>query len=379
MSVTSWVSCARSTASSPSGRSRRRAQNGVEIRTPSPGGLLPQFVGKHQWDAKGSEDPGRTLNDLADQLGDLAGKGNGTAVIVIDNVEQASDRDLAAINELAAHLERSGRPVHLVMGGGEAAPTRLMQASMRGSGIESDIGRLYDIRECKPFADYQLQWAATDYMARRGFPMQPDAAQALVRSANGNLSRLYRDAAAAASIAQPPYGVTLATAQAAIKLENERYAPVYEAKWNNSSDAEKTLMAQAAQRGSRGIDVRRMAANLEPAERNELLATAKNLEFRGILRQDATGRWVFADEGMRQQVMTEVGTPGVYQTVPIQPDLAQTAQTQQQAPTQQVDPVVRFLAGQTPLVLGSATGHGARPETAASRGTSPQDRGGREQ
>ena len=50
-----------------------------------------------------------------------------------------------------------------------------------------------------------------------------------------------------------------------------------------------------------------MAANLEPAERNELLATAKNLEFRGILRQDATGRWVFADEGMRQQVMTEVG------------------------------------------------------------------------
>ncbi len=356
---------------------KQGTQNGLELRTPSPGGLLPQIVTKRQWDAKGSEDPGRTLNDIADQIGQLADKRNSAALIVIDKVDQASDRDLAAINELAAHLERSGQPVQLVMGGGVAAPTRLMHPSMMASGIETDIGRLYDIRDCRPFADWQLQWAANDYMSQRGIPIEPAAVQTLAQSANGNLARLQRDAEVAASLAQPPYGVTQAVAQHAVRVENERDARIYEAKWNNSTDAERTLMTQAAQRGPQGIDVRRMAANLGDTERNELLATAKRLEFRGVFREE-NGRMTFADEGMAQRVITEVGNPAVYQGVPINaPDLAPQEQGQ---PAQQPDPRW-LLAGQVPPSPGQAQApvqnQGTRPDVARGRAPVPGRDGGR--
>src|SRR6266545_1594994 len=318
---------------------KQGTQNGLELRTPSPGGLLP--------------------------------------LIVIDKVDQASDRDLAAINELAAHLERSGQPVQLVMGGGVAAPTRLMHPSMMASGIETDIGRLYDIRDCRPFADWQLQWAANDYMSQRGIPIEPAAVQTLAQSANGNLARLQRDAEVAASLAQPPYGVTQAVAQHAVRVENERDARIYEAKWNNSTDAEQTLMTQAAQRGPQGIDVRRMAANLGDTGRNELLATAKRLEFRGVFREE-NGRMTFADEGMAQRVITEVGNPSVYQGVPINaPDLAPQEQGQ---PAQQPDPRW-LLAGQVPPSPGQARApvqnQGTRPDVARGRAPVPGRDGGR--
>jgi hypothetical protein len=333
----------------------RSQQNGAELRF----GVAPvQAVVKKQWEAPGKDGVGSTLNQLSDNLGELAAKKGQPVMLMVDNLDVASDRDLAALTELAAHLERNDQAVYLVGAGGEMAITRLMQASGGMSGIGTDMTNRFDLRECGPLTDDQLRPALTEPLARAGVPFSPDAVETLLTAANGNPRRLQDLAITAVAVAGPPDGITPAVAKKATDLVNARSRPLYQAAWNNCSDAEKDLLAKVAVRGPRGLGMPGETQAAGPGKWQEIDSARQSLVARGLLREGSTGQRVrMADPGMQDWVHTRVGHSAAHAGVAI-PILQGVAINQPGTP-------VVGAAGVRMPGIGAAgvggQGHGAHP------------------
>lgn len=291
----------------------RGTRQGAEIRL---GAMPVQGVLKREWNAPENDGVPSTLNELSDSIGDLAARQRRPAVLLIDNLDTASERDLAAVNELAAHLERRGRPVYLVAAGGDQAVTRLLGASRGLSGVESDIGRLYDIRECRPLTDDQIRPMLTVPLARRGILAEPAAVEALVESANGNPRRMQQ-----LSAALGPQNLTTTVANAAIDRVNTQSRMIYQAVWNNSTDAEKDLLARAAVRGQRGLSVPSVTQAAGMDHWVGIDKARQSLVARGLVREN-TNRLRFADPGLQAWVQSRVGQSAAHAGVPV-PKLSQ--------------------------------------------------------
>lgn len=281
----------------------RTQQNGAELRF----GVVPvQAVVKKQWEAPGRDGVGSTLNQLADNLGELAAKKRQPVMLMVDNLDVASERDLAALTELSAHLERNGQPVYLIGAGGEMAATRLMAASGGMSGIGTGVASRFDLRECTPLADDELRPAVTEPLRRAGIPYQPEAVDNLLKAANGNPSRLRDLADNAVRLAQPPYGITADVAKHATAQVNDRSRVFYQAAWNNCSDAEKDLLAKVAVRGPRGLAMPSETQAAGPGRWQEVDNARQGLVARGMLRESGQ-RVNLADPGLQEWVETRVG------------------------------------------------------------------------
>jgi hypothetical protein len=296
-------------------------------------GMLPlQGAVRHQRDQIGG-DPAGSLTQLADAVAELAARKRTPAILMVDNIDIASDRDLSGLNDLAAHLERSGRPVYLVCAGGPRAASRLLASSREMSGVESDVGRLYDIRECRELTDDQLRPVLTAPLARSGIPAEPAAVEALVDSANGSLQRLQQLGAAAAELSRPPYGLDADVAKAAIRHVNVQSAVLFEAAWNISTDAEKDLMARAAVRGQRGLSLPKLTEAAGPDKWAAIDTARQSLKARGLLRESPGSERVrFANPGMQEWVQAHVGRSAAHLGVAIpQAQRVQTAPGEQGA------------------------------------------------
>ena len=281
----------------------RNAQNGAEVRIGAPG--VFQVVGKRQWDDAPRDTVGSTLNELADHLGQLAAEKGEPILLMVDNLDVASDRDLVALTELSAHLEQQGRPVFLVGAGGELATTRLLGASGGQAGIETKVAHRFDIREVPPLTDTQLRQALTEPLRQAGIPHEPQAVDNLVKAANGNPSRLRTLASSALELADPQTGITSGVAKAAMTQLNDRSRTLYEAAWHNCSDAEKELLAKAAVRGPHGLSM--PAESAPPGHgRWDLDSAGQGLISRGLLRKSAD-RIAVADPGLQDWVQTRLG------------------------------------------------------------------------
>jgi len=281
----------------------RNAQNGAEVRIGAPG--VFQVVGKRQWDDAPRDTVGSTLNELADHLGQLAADKGEPILLMVDNLDVASDRDLVALTELSAHLEQRGRPVFLVGAGGELATTRLLGASGGQAGIETKVAHRFDIREVLPLTDAQLRQALTEPLRQAGIPHEPLAVDNLVKAANGNPSRLRTLASSALELADPHTGVTAGVAKTAMTQLNERSRTLYEAAWHNCSDAEKELLVKAAVRGPHGLS--RPAESAPPGPgRWTLDGASQGLISRGLLRKSGD-RITVADPGLQDWVQTRLG------------------------------------------------------------------------
>ncbi len=282
----------------------KNQQNGAEVRL----GVPPvQLVAKRQWDAPGQNGVGSTINQLADQLGELAARKREPVMLMVDNVDVASDRDVAALTELAAHLEQKGQPVYLIAAGGEMAATRLMQASGGMSGIQTGMTQRFDIRECPPLADDELRPAVTEPLRQAGIRYQSEAVESLVKAAGGSPSRLRDLAETAVQLSQLPDGITADVAKAAAAEVNARSRVVYQAAWNICSDVEKDLLTKVAMRGSRGLQLNSEAV-AAGAGRWQLDTARQNLVARGLLREHPNSdRVTVGDPGLRDWVETRVG------------------------------------------------------------------------
>ncbi|MEU8221817.1 AAA family ATPase [Kribbella sp. NPDC048915] len=281
------------------------------VRTPSPGGLLPQYEFKFKDQVRSR--PPATLNDLADAAGELARQKNLPAMIVIDDIHRASLRDLAAINELAEHLEQTGLPVVLAMSGGENAPTLLHKASRGIDGRAGDLGRLYDIRKCEPFTDQQLR-PMLRYALAKVVPMEivdaycpPPIQQQLLQAANGNAGRLSDLVGAAVECSKHGvYSIDDRAASWAVQAVDTGRAAAYEAAWNDSSPEEKRLLVWMADAGPDGLDIVSAVNQLPPGDLAawaQFDAARQSLDGRGLIDVSADGgRLEFSSPGLRNWV-----------------------------------------------------------------------------
>lgn len=283
----------------------RSQQNGAELRF----GVAPvQAVVKKQWEAPGKDGVGSTLNQLADNLGELAAKKGQPVMLMVDNLDVASERDLAALTELSAHLEREGQQVYLVGAGGEMAATRLMAASGGMSGIATGVTGRFDVRECGPLSADELRPSVTEPLRQAGIPYQVEAVENLLKSANGNPSRLRDLSETALQFAQPPYGITTDVAKRAMAQVNGQARVFYQAAWNTCSPAEKDLLAKVAVRGPRGLAMAGETQAAGPGRWQEVDAARQGLIARGMLRESPSGgRVSLADPGLEDWVQTRVG------------------------------------------------------------------------
>ncbi|MEU4290702.1 AAA family ATPase [Kribbella sp. NPDC026596] len=304
----------------------RNAQHGAEVRVGVPGGF--QVVGKRQWDAAPRDTVGSTLNELADHLGELAAKKGEPIMLMVDNLDVASDRDLVALTELSAHLERRGQPVFLVGAGGELATARLLGASGGQAGIETKVAHRFDVREVAPLTEAQLRPALAEPLRQAGIPYEAQAVDSLVKAANGNPSRLRALAGSALELADPQAGITAGVAKAATAQLNSRSRALYEAAWHNCSDAEKELLAKAAVRGPRGLSMPAESGPSAPG-RWDLDSAGQGLISRGLLRRSGHHVTV-ADPGLQDWVQTRLGQSaaqsGIAHPTTPQPQLTSAAE-----------------------------------------------------
>lgn len=303
-------------------RGRRDTQHGIEARTP-PVLPTPQLIYKYQFDGNASEEPTSTLNELSERVGELAARMGGRAVIMIDNVDRASPRDLAAVVELTEHLERNGQPVMLVASGGEQTPSLLLRASRGMGAAETDILQHYDIRECRPFTADELRPALAAQFAHAGVRAEPAAMQSLLDQANGSPQRLQRLGAAAVEYGlRWPNGVDQQVANAAIRTVDERSKYAYKATWDNSTPAERDLIVRTLASGQRGTSVPHVKQQAGPDRWHVVEEARQSVVDRGVMRESG-GRMRFADPGFERWTAQHVGDSLAHQAVPVNHLLAQ--------------------------------------------------------
>jgi hypothetical protein len=186
--------------------------------------------------------------------------------------------------------------------------------------------------------DDELRPTVTEPLRRAGIPYQPEAVENLLKSANGNPSRLRDLSETALQFARPPYGITAEVAKAATARVNDQTRVFYQAAWNTCSTAEKELLAKVAVRGPRGLAMAGETQAAGPGKWQEVDAARQGLVARGMLRESPNGSRVsLADPGLQDWVQTRVGQSAAHAGValPGTPALSQPAPTGQHAPAGQ--------------------------------------------
>ncbi|MEU4196748.1 hypothetical protein AB0E69_32925 [Kribbella sp. NPDC026611] len=264
---------------------------GFEVRLG--GGVLPaEAVNKREWDATAHGNIGTTLIDFADRLGELArpddpSQPDRPILLLVDNIDDAQERDRAGLNELAIHLEKMGKPVWLVAGGGLKSTATLMQASRRMSGIATTVTNQFDIRELRPLSDAELRPALTEPFRKAGLSYQPEAVTHLLEAANGDLRRLRELGVAAVGYAGARKNVTLADARnAAVWLEAE-IETTYDSRWDQqagTTTAQRKLLGRVAAEGPNGLHMPAVLRAAGEGEWQEIDQARQELVARGLLR-----------------------------------------------------------------------------------------------
>ncbi|TCO46112.1 AAA ATPase-like protein [Kribbella antiqua] len=284
-------------------RRTRSAQSGAEGRAGIPG--MFQMVGKVQWDSSSQDTVGSTLLELADHLGKVAAKKGEPIMLMVDNLESASDHDLKALTQLSKRLEENRTPLFLIGAGGERVISRMMKASGGRSGAETTVMERFDRRKVEPLADDQLRQVLAEPLRDAEIPYDQEAVDILAKAANGSPRRLGDLAANALELADAQAGLTVDVAKAAMAQLNERSRVLYQAAWNRCTDAEMELLRKAALRGSRGLSTQSVAAADGPG-RWDLDNAAQNLISRGLLRK-SEHRIEVADPGLQDWLQTRLG------------------------------------------------------------------------
>ena len=285
----------------------RNAQQGAELRLGVRGF---QVVAKRQWDEVPQDNLGKNLNDLADHLGKVALRDGKPVVLMVDNLDVAADRDLAALVRAVRSISRrsaSRRPWSERRRADDH--TRMLEASGGRSGAETSVIDRFDHREIAPMTDDELRPTLTEPLRGTDIDAQPEAVDTLVRSANGSPSRMRDLAEVAVQLGRPVDGITTDVAQAAIAQVNDLSRPLYQAQWNNCSAEEKDLFARVGGRGPQGMTIRREIHEAESGRWQELDRARQLLVARGMLREHGEngGQVTVADPGMHEWIQTRLG------------------------------------------------------------------------
>ncbi|MGW6200193.1 ATP-binding protein [Kribbella sp. NPDC055110] len=268
-------------------------------------GLSPgPKIGVHRaWEGVTKDSVGRTLSELGEHLGKMAGPRREPIVLLVDNLDAASARDLVALTGLSATLHENRLPAFLIAAGGNQMESRLLSASGGRSGTETELK--LDVRELMPLNADEMRKALVEPLAKSGYRCEPSAVDKLVQDAKGHPSRLRTLAGAALELVQPGENtITTEIAVTAAARLNTRSRALYAAAWSNCSNHEMALLAKTAAHGSHGVPIPSRTAT---ADRWDLDNASKTLISRGLLTRSGHQIHV-TDPGFQDWVQTRLGT-----------------------------------------------------------------------
>jgi hypothetical protein len=290
----------------------KRAMNTAQLRL----GLAPLKVGVHgawednqrkRWVGLRADTVGTTLNQVATHLADMAVNTGKPVVLMVDNLDAASDWDLVTMTELSQHLHDLGKPVFLVGAGGEEAESRLLDASAGDAGVEKLGAGRFEVRSLRPIPDAELRPALTVPLDTRGIRYDATAVDSLVAAANGNPTRLRTLAGAALELTDPETGITPDVADRAMLQLNEQSRMLYDAAWYNCTPGQKEFLVRAAAHGSTGIPLPAQTEAPDSPRRFPLDQAAQKLISQGLLTRLGNHQAKVADPGFQQWVQARLG------------------------------------------------------------------------
>ncbi|TCC18827.1 AAA family ATPase [Kribbella speibonae] len=279
----------------------KNSMNTAQIRA----GLAPgPKIGVHKaWEGVTKDSVGRTLSELGEQLGKMAGPRREPIVLMVDNLDAASRDDLVALTGLSATLHENRKPAFLIAAGGNQMESRLLSASGGRSGTETELK--LDVRELEPLNADEMQKALVRPLAKSGIQCDPGALDKLAADAQGHPSRLRTLAGAALELVQPGENtITTEIATTAASRLNTRSQALYAAAWTNCSNHEMALLAKTAAHGSHGVPIPSRTAG---PDRWDLDDASMALISRGLLTR-TDFRIHVTDPGFQDWVQTRLGT-----------------------------------------------------------------------
>jgi hypothetical protein len=278
----------------------KNSMNTAQLRL----GVAPVKVGVHRaWEGVTKDSVGRTLSELGEHLGKMAGPRREPIVLLVDNLDAATDTDLVALTGLSATLHENRQPAFLIAAGGNQMESRLLSASGGRSGTETELK--LDVRELMPLNADEMRKALVEPLSKAGYRCEPGAVDKLVEDAKGHPSRLRTLAGAALELVPPgETTITTETAVTAATRLNTRSQALYAAAWTNCSNQEMALRAKTAAHGSHGVPIPSRTAG---PDRWDLDNASKTLIARGLLTRTDFQIHV-TDPGFQDWVQTRLGT-----------------------------------------------------------------------
>ncbi|TCC43565.1 AAA family ATPase [Kribbella sindirgiensis] len=284
----------------------KNSMNTAQIRA----GLAPgPKIGVHTaWEGVTKDSVGRTLSELGEQLGKMAGPRREPIVLMVDNLDAASRDgasrdDLVALVGLSATLHENRKPAFLIAAGGNQMESRLLSASGGASGTETELK--LDVRALVPMNAAEMRKALVTPLAKAGYQCEPGAVDKLMEDAQGHPSRLRMLAGAALELVPPGENtITAEVAATAASRLNTRSQSLYAAAWRNCSNHEMALLAKTAAHGSHGVPIPTRTAG---PDRWDLDDASKALISRGLLTR-TDFRIHVTDPGFQDWVQTRLGT-----------------------------------------------------------------------
>ncbi|TDO67258.1 AAA ATPase-like protein [Kribbella sp. VKM Ac-2571] len=297
----------------------KNSMNTAQLRA----GLAPgPKIGVHRaWEGVTKDSVGRTLSELGEQLGKMAGPRREPIVLMVDNLDAASDTDLVALTGLSATLHENRKPAFLIAAGGNQMESRLLSASGGRSGTETELK--LDVRELVPMNADEMRTALVRPLSKAGIRCEPGAVDKLVEGAQGHPSRLRTLAGAALELVQPGQNtITTEIAVTAASRLNTRSQSLYAAAWANCSDHEMALLAKTAAHGTHGVPI---PSRTESPDRWDLDNASKTLISRGLLTR-TDFRIHVTDPGFQDWVQTRLGTSTALSGIaaPVRPQAQRT-------------------------------------------------------
>ncbi|WP_350279878.1 ATP-binding protein [Kribbella sp. HUAS MG21] len=291
------------------------------------GGPLPvELIYKQEKDTTAHDKLGTTLTDFADELGRIAKHENKPILLLIDEIDAASEADQAGVNDLAIHIKEMDSPVWLVIASGKKSTSSLMHASRRMSGIATTITNQFSIRELEPVPDAELWAAVTEPLDAERIPYEHAGIDVLVRAANGHPGQLRDFAQAALALRDPERGITAETARAATARVWAEAEHTYLSKWTarETTHTQKDLLARVAAQGTNGLHMPTLTGSEASAEWQQVDKARQDLVARGLLREHDGQLVTIPDQGFRDWVNQHLGqTPAAARG----PEVGRTAAT----------------------------------------------------
>lgn len=267
-------------------------------------GLTGVNVGVEVEPLKGIADSGRLGEDLTalfEVLGLASQEFNIGTLLLIDELQEASREDLAAINMAVHEIGQAGVPLPVVLVGA-GLPSLPAQLADAGSYAE----RLYAYQPVGLLADEPVETALTEPCRVQGASWDDDALAAALELAQGYPYFVQAIGKHVWDLAPGPQIHLEDVAEGGRLARDEIDAGLYRSRWERATVAQRRMLRGMAELGGEGsVEIGELAVHLGKSRTSDLSVARGELIKKGLVYAPERGLVAFTVPGMAEFVLSQ--------------------------------------------------------------------------